>query len=91
MQTGMNSRVNIILPAETLAVLDRVAAKGSRSALIDRAIRYYVENQGRRNLREQLKREALATAESDLETAAAWFPLEEEASQATRRAPKKKK
>lgn len=31
------------------------------------------------NLREQLKAEALASAESDLEIVAEWFPLEEEA------------
>ena len=47
----MNKRINIILPATTISVLDRIAAKGRRSALIDRAIRRYVETQGRRNLR----------------------------------------
>jgi metal-responsive CopG/Arc/MetJ family transcriptional regulator len=62
-------------------VLDRVAAKGSRSALIDRAIRRYVETQSRRNLRERLKQEALANAGRDLRMAAEWFPLEEEACQ----------
>ena len=38
----MNKRINVILPATTVAVLDRVTIKGSRSALIDRAIRPYV-------------------------------------------------
>jgi CopG family transcriptional regulator/antitoxin EndoAI len=77
----MNKRINVILPTATVAVLDRVAAKGSRSALIDRAIRRYVETQSRRNLRERLKQEALANAGRDLRMAAEWFPLEEEACQ----------
>ena len=77
----MNKRINVILPMATVAVLDRVAAKGSRSALIDRAIRRYVETQSRRNLRERLKQEALANAGRDLRMAAEWFPLEEEACQ----------
>ena len=75
----MNKRINVILPTTTVSVLDRVAAKGNRSALIDRAIRHYVETQGRQNLRERLKQEALANAERDLQMAAEWFPLEEEA------------
>ena len=75
----MNKRINVILPTTTVAVLDRVTAKGNRSALIDRAIRHYVETQGRQNLRERLKQEALVNAERDLQMAAEWFPLEEEA------------
>ena len=79
----MNKRINIILPATTISVLDRVAAKGKRSALIDRAIRHYVDTQGRQNLRERLKQEALVNAARDLRMATEWFPLEEEAWQVT--------
>ena len=86
----MNKRINVILPTTTVAVLDRVATKGSRSALIDRAIRHYVETQGRQNLREQLKQEALVNAERDLQMAAEWFPLEEEAWQVAQ-GPKRKR
>ena len=75
----MNKRINVILPATTVAVLDRVATKGNRSALIDRAIRHYVNTQSRQSLRERLKQEALTNAERDLQMAAEWFPLEEEA------------
>src|ERR1022692_2657580 len=74
----------------TVSVLDRVAAKGNRSALIDRAIRHYVETQGRQNLRERLKQEALANAERDLQMAAEWFPLEEEAWQVAQSRKRKK-
>jgi metal-responsive CopG/Arc/MetJ family transcriptional regulator len=86
----MNKRINIILPSTTVAVLDRVAPKGSRSALIDRAIRRYVETQGRRNLRERLKREALVNAGRDLRMAAEWFPFEEEACQVAQGRKRKK-
>ena len=75
----MNKRINVILPTTTVAVLDKVATKGNRSALIDRAIRHYVKTQSQQNLRERLKQEALANAERDLQMAAEWFPLEEEA------------
>src|ERR1017187_5065511 len=87
----MNKRINVILPTTTVSVLDRVAAKGNRSALIDRAIRHYVETQGRQNLRQRLKQEALANAERDLQMAAEWFPLEEEAWQGAQRQKRKKK
>ena len=75
---AMSKRINIILPDKTVAVLNRVASKGTRSRFIDRAVRHYVETQGRSSLREQLKTGYRANAERDLATAAEWFPLEEE-------------
>jgi metal-responsive CopG/Arc/MetJ family transcriptional regulator len=65
----MNKRINVILPTATVAVLDKVAAKGNRSTLIDRAIRHYVKTRSQQNLRERLKQEALANAERDLQMA----------------------
>ena len=85
-----NKRINVILPTATVAVLDRVAARGNRSALIDRAIRHYVQTQSQQNLRQRLKQEALANAERDLQMAAEWFPLEEEAWQVTQGRKRKK-
>jgi metal-responsive CopG/Arc/MetJ family transcriptional regulator len=86
----MNTRINVMLPTATIAVLDKVASKGSRSVLIDRAIRHYLQTRSRQNLREQLKLEALASTENDLKMAAEWFPLEEEAWQAAHPTKKKK-
>jgi CopG family transcriptional regulator/antitoxin EndoAI len=74
----MSKRINIVLPDTTLAVLDRVAPKGSRSDLISRAVLHFVETQGKGALRERLKHEALANAERDVVMAAEWFPVEEE-------------
>jgi CopG family transcriptional regulator / antitoxin EndoAI len=75
----MNKRINIVLPEKTVAVLDRVTTKGTRSRFIDRAVMHLVEVEGKRNLRARLKAEALANAGRDLAIAAEWFPLEEEA------------
>ena len=75
----MSKRINVVLADETVAVLDRVAAKGTRSRFIDQAVRHYVETEGKRSLREQLKTGYRANAERDLAIAAEWFPLEEEA------------
>jgi metal-responsive CopG/Arc/MetJ family transcriptional regulator len=79
----MNKRINVILPEATVAVLDRVAPKGNRSAVIDRAVHYYINSHSKRNLRELLKAEAQVNAHRDFEMAAEWFPLEEEAWQKT--------
>ena len=75
----MNVRLNIILPETTVSVLDRVAAKGGRSRFIDRAVLHYVQAQGKQRLRKQLEAGYRAASASDLEFAAEWFPLEEEA------------
>ena len=75
----MSKRINISLPDQTLAVLDRVAPKGERSQFISRAVLHFVESQGKATLRERLKAEALANDGRDARIAAEWFPLEEEA------------
>jgi metal-responsive CopG/Arc/MetJ family transcriptional regulator len=75
----MSKRINIVLPDETVAVLNRVAAKGARSRFIDRAVRHFVEMQGGRALRAQLKAGYRTNAGHDLAIAAEWLPLEEEA------------
>lgn len=58
-----------------------------------KAVLHFVETQGRRTLREQLKAGYQANAERNLAIAAEWFPLEEEAWQTSEaaRVPKKTK
>mgnify|MGYP000106070386 CR=1 FL=1 len=77
-QTKTHKRVNITLPAETLQMIDRVAQQGNRSRLIDRAVRFYVDEAGKENLRKQLKEGAQARSPRDYEAAAEWFSVEEE-------------
>ena len=75
----MHRRINITLPEETIGLLDRVAKKRDRSGFIDRAIKHYVDEAGRANLRRQLKEGYERRAARDLEAAEAWFPLDDEA------------
>jgi CopG family transcriptional regulator/antitoxin EndoAI len=75
----VNKRLNITLPEETVRLMDRVAGIGRRSNLIDRAVRRYVKEETRANLRKQLAASYKANAEDDLRLAEDWFPLEEQA------------
>lgn len=75
----MNKRLNITLPEQTVRLMDRVAGKGQRSSLIDRAVRRYVKEETRANLRKQLAEGYEANAAEDLQLAEDWFPLEEQA------------
>lgn len=87
----MAKRINIVLPEDTLRLLDRVAPRGSRSRLISEAVKQFVTTKSRANLAAQLKRGALANAQRDLELAHEWFALDEEAWQKERRTGARKK
>lgn len=75
----MAKRINVLLPDETLKLLDRVAPKGNRSRLISKAVLHYVTSKAKRNLVERLRQGAEANAQRDLGIAQEWFPLDEEA------------
>ncbi len=75
----MTKRINIVLPVETIKVLDRVAPKGNRSRLISDAVLHYVSSRSKANLAERLKQGAVANAARDLQIAEEWFCLDEEA------------
>ena len=75
----MHRRINVTLPEETVKLIDRVSQKGDRSRLIDHAIRRYIREAGRANLRKRLKEGALRRAPRDQKLAEEWFLLEEEA------------
>ena len=70
---------------ETLDLIERVAQPGGRSRFIDEAIKHYIEQIGRTNLRKQLKEGAIRRAQRDLTLAEEWFTLDEEAWQGARR------
>lgn len=74
----MHRRISIAPPEEKVGLLDRIAKKRDRSGLIDLAIRHYVEEAGKANLRRQLKEGYERRGARDLETAEAWFPLDDE-------------
>lgn len=75
----VNRRLNITLPEQTVRLMDRVAGKGRRSSLIDHAVRRYLKEGTKANLRKQLAKSYQANAAVDLQLAEEWFPLEEEA------------
>ena len=81
----MQRRINITLPEKTVQLIDRLAQKGDRSRLINEAIVRYIEEVGRSNLRNQIKKGAIERAERDLEIAKEYFPLEEETWQLDRK------
>jgi len=76
--TGVR-RLNVTLPPDIVGLLDRVAAKGVRSRVIAEAVRSYDADQSSRRIRELMKEPAIRYARRDLEIAAEWFPLKEEA------------
>ena len=78
MNTANIKRVNVTLPSDTLRLLDEVAQKGDRSSFVDRAVRFYVTEMGKANLKKQLHLGALAARPRDLSIAEEWFPLEED-------------
>jgi metal-responsive CopG/Arc/MetJ family transcriptional regulator len=71
----MHQRINITLPKETIQMIDRIAKKGNRSALIDKAVRNFIESVGRSNLAERLKKVDPMRAARDLRIAEEWFDL----------------
>ncbi len=72
-------RVNITLPKDTINLIERVAVKGNRSRFLDEAVRFYVRETGRANLRKLLREGAAKRAERDLNLTREWFHLEHEA------------
>ena len=74
----MHRRINVTLPEETVRLMDRVSERGDRSKLINEAVRRYIKEIGRTNLRRRLQEGYLRTAESDLRLAEEWFLLDED-------------
>ena len=74
--TSVYERVNITLPKDTLQLIDRVTHKTNRSGFVDRAVRFYVAQAGRENLRKQLRAGAQAHSVRDHAIAEEWFPIE---------------
>ena len=70
--------INITLPETTVAMLETVANKGERSTFIDAAIKKYIDEIRKQDLREQIRAGSIANAERDLQMAQEWSHLEDE-------------
>ena len=75
----MHRRVNVTLPEETIRLIDRSANHGNRSGFIDKAVRYFVREHGRTQLRRLLEEGAERRAARDLAIAEEWFPVDKDA------------
>jgi CopG family transcriptional regulator/antitoxin EndoAI len=78
-EVAMNKRLNITLPEQTVRLMDRVAGRGRRSSLIDRAVRRYLKEETRASLRKRLAESYRSNASFDLQLAEDWFPIDEDA------------
>ncbi len=72
----MHKRVNVTLPEETIRLIDRAANHGNRSRFIAEAVRYFVREHGRAELRRLLEEGAERRAARDLAIAEEWFPVD---------------
>src|SRR3989344_8619426 len=72
------SRINVTLPKETVYLLDKVSEKRGRSRLIDNAVRFYVNEIGKINIRKKLKEGAIKREGRDISLAEDWFNVESE-------------
>lgn len=68
-----------MLPKETIRLLDKVSPRGGRSRFLDEAVRFYVQETARTNLRARLREGAIKKAGRNLRMAAEWFRVDEEA------------
>jgi CopG family transcriptional regulator/antitoxin EndoAI len=75
----MHKRVNVTLPEETVRLIDRSANHGNRSRFIDEAVKYFVRQHGRAELRRLLEEGAERRAARDLAIAAEWFDVDKDA------------
>lgn len=70
-------RVNLTLPADTLRLIFSVVEKGDRSSFVNQAVRSYIKEASRTNLRKKLRQGAIARASRDLSLAEEWFLVDE--------------
>jgi CopG family transcriptional regulator / antitoxin EndoAI len=77
-KTPTHKRINISLPVETVALVDRIAKKGNRSHLIDQAVHFFMKEIGREKIKQELKEGACQRAERDSALCKEWFVLEDE-------------
>ena len=73
------------LPKETIYLLDKVSEKRGRSRLINNAVRFYVNEIGKINIKKNLREGALKRKERDIALAKDWFHLESEVWQNNRK------
>lgn len=77
-QSTRFDRINVTLPKETVHLLNKISEKGGRSRLIDSAVRFYVNEIGKMNIKKNLREGAIKRKERDLSLSEDWFHIESE-------------
>lgn len=77
MSNQIQQRVNIVLPYETLNLLDAVSKKGERSHFINIAVRDFVARRGKAQVRKLLAEGARVRSTRDLDIVRAWGKLKD--------------
>ena len=72
------NRINVTLPQETLYLLDKVSEKGDRSRLVNNAVRFYINEISKINIKKNLREGAMKRKKRDLSLAEDWFHVESE-------------
>ena len=78
LKTSEKERLNVILPNDTLRLINKLTAKGQRSQFINKAVRFYVENLSKKNIKKQIEEGAKKRAKRDLDLMEEWFALDNE-------------
>lgn len=75
MKSNTYQRVNISLPSKTLQRIDNITEHGDRSRLIDVAVKFYLSQRSREQLRSALREGAIERFSRDREIAVELFGL----------------
>jgi CopG family transcriptional regulator/antitoxin EndoAI len=81
----MPQKLQIVLPEDTIHLIDRLTEKNDspeellrlRSDFINEAVKFYIAEKQRENIKQQLKEGAIQRAERDLGLVEEWFELAE--------------
>jgi CopG family transcriptional regulator/antitoxin EndoAI len=74
----MYKRINITLPESTVRLMERVAGRGDRSRLVDKALKQYLQGPARKSLKKRIKEGSVRRFERDRALAEEWFLLDED-------------
>ena len=75
--TQVRKRINITLPKDTVEMIDKIIEKGERSRLMDKAVRYFIDDFRNRKIKEGLKDAGLSRGKRDLILSREWYKLKD--------------
>jgi CopG family transcriptional regulator / antitoxin EndoAI len=76
-QIKIRERVNVMLPKNTLRLINKTTEKGGRSRFINEAICYYIKKTKQADIKKYLKEGAIENSKRDVSLTNDWFALED--------------